>query len=66
MGKFTINKAGMKKLEQDLQKEVPGVQVPLDGSEDDAIRSIKDQLKKICATPNDAEIEKMVRNARNR
>jgi hypothetical protein len=61
---FKINPAGIKKLERDIQKKIPGVQVPLDGSEDDAIRSVKDQLKKMGATPNDSNVRKIVREAR--
>jgi hypothetical protein len=64
MGNFKINKAGMRKLERDLQKQVPGVHVPLDGSEDAAVRSVKDQLKKMGTAPNDANVRKMVREAR--
>jgi hypothetical protein len=61
---FKFNKAGMKKLEQDIQKKVAGVHIPPDGSEDDAVRSVTDQLKKMGTTPNDANVRKMVREAR--
>jgi hypothetical protein len=63
---FKINKAGMDKLQRDLEKQFSGgIEIPLDGSEEDAIRSVKDQLKEMGATPNDSEVEKLVRDARN-
>ena len=66
MADFKINRAGMDKLQRDLEKQFSGgIQIPLEGSEEDAVRSVKDQLKKMGATPNDSEVEKMVRDARN-
>ena len=66
MDNFKINKAGMDNLERDLQEKfASGVQVPRGGSEADAIASVKDQLIRRGATPNDAEVEKMVRDVRN-
>jgi hypothetical protein len=63
---FDIDKAGMEKLERYLQEEFcAGVQIPLDGSESEAIRSVRDQLTTLGVTPNDSEVEKIVRNARN-
>jgi hypothetical protein len=65
MGDFKINKAGTKKLEQDLEKQFSdGIQIPVGGSEAEAVRSVKDQLKKMGATPNDSEVRKMVRDTR--
>jgi hypothetical protein len=65
MAEFEINEAGMREFERQLEKQFSaGIQIPLGGSEDDAIRSVKDQLKKMGVTPNDAEVEKMVRDAR--
>jgi|KBSSwiStaDraftv2_1062776.scaffolds.fasta_scaffold2419799_1 hypothetical protein len=62
---FEINEAGMKNLEQDLaEKFSAGIQIPAEGSEADAIDNVKDQLKNMGATPNDAEVEKIVREAR--
>lgn len=61
---FKINKAALKRLEQNVQKQVPGVQVPLGGSESDAICDVKDQLRKMGVTPNDSAITKMVRDVR--
>ena len=56
----------MEKLERYLQEEFcAGVQIPLDGSESEAIRSVRDQLTTMGVTPNDSEVEKIVRNARN-
>jgi hypothetical protein len=66
MGDFKINKAGMEKLEQDLERQFSGgIQIPAGGSEAEAVRSVKDQLRNMGATPNDAEVRKMVREARN-
>ncbi|MFN6544743.1 hypothetical protein [Mycolicibacterium nivoides] len=60
-----INRADMRQLQRDLEKSLSsGVRVPLDGSEADAIRSVKDQLKKMGATPDDGEVRKIVRKAR--
>ena len=65
MADFKINKAGMKKLEQDLEKKLSvEIQIPAGGSEADAVRSVKEQIKKTGATPNDSEVRKMVRDAR--
>jgi chromosomal replication initiation ATPase DnaA len=63
--KFEINKAGMDKLEQDLKKRfAAGIEVALDGSEDEAILSVKEQLKDMGVTPNDTEVERLVREVR--
>jgi hypothetical protein len=66
MADFKINKAGMDKLQRDLEEQFSaGIQIPADGSEDDAIRSVKDQLEQMGVTPNDSEVRKMVRDVRN-
>jgi hypothetical protein len=63
--KFEINEAGMQQLERELQERFSaGLQVPLEGSEADAIESVKDQLRSMGAEPNDAEVEKIVRDVR--
>jgi hypothetical protein len=62
---FKINEAGMAQLERQLQEQFSaGIQVPLEGSDADAIASVKDQLKNMGAEPNDAEVEKIVRDVR--
>lgn len=62
---FKINTAGMKKLERDLQKQFSaGIRVPLGGSESEAIQSVTKQLKDMGLTPNDSEVEKLVRESR--
>jgi len=62
---FEINEAGMQQLERELQERFSaGIQVPLEGSEVDAIQSVKDQLTSMGATRNDAEVERIVRDAR--
>jgi hypothetical protein len=49
--------------QRDLEEKFSAViQIPLDGPEDDAVRSVKDQLKNMGVTPNDSEVEKMVRD----
>lgn len=64
-GNFKPNKAGMDKLKRDLEKKFSGgVRVPAGGSEADAVKSVKDQLKKMGVTPNDSAVAKMVRDAR--
>jgi hypothetical protein len=64
--KFEIDTAGIKKLVRDLEERVSdGIEIPLGGSDAEAIRSVTDQLKNVGITPNDTEIAKMVRDARN-
>ena len=64
---FEINKAGMEQLQRDLEEKFSGgVQVPLDGSEEDAVRSVIEQLQSMGVTPNDANVREIVRQARNR
>ncbi|ORV91183.1 hypothetical protein AWC11_11290 [Mycobacterium interjectum] len=63
---FEFNFDGMKQAVRDLQNRAEaGVSVPLGGSEDDAIRSVQDQLVEMGLTPDDAEVERYVRDARN-
>ncbi|MCA9835132.1 MAG: hypothetical protein KC435_14350, partial [Thermomicrobiales bacterium] len=51
----------------DLQKKVAGgVNIPTEGSESAAVNSVKSQLRKMGVTPNDAEVRKIVRDARKR
>jgi hypothetical protein len=65
MAKFNINQAGMDKLERELQEQVSGgIQIPKDGSEAEAVQSVKDQLMGLGAAPNDAAVLQMVRDAR--
>ena len=46
MASIKINTAGMKRLVRDVEKRAAkGIQIPLDGSEDEASRSVKDELK---------------------
>jgi hypothetical protein len=62
---FKINKAGMDKLERDLQEQFSsGIHIPQGGSEADAIQSVKDQLIGMGAIPDDASVLQMVRDAR--
>jgi hypothetical protein len=66
MADFKINKAGMDKLQRDLEEQFSaGIQIPADGSEDDAIRSVNYQLEQRGVTPNDSEVRKIVRDVRN-
>ena len=65
MAKFKINQAGMDKLERELQEKFSGgIQIPKDGSEADAVQSVKDQLMGLGAAPNEAAVLQMVRDAR--
>jgi hypothetical protein len=56
----------METLQRELEKRFSeGIQIPLDGSEAEAIQSVKDQLRSMGVTPNDdSEIQKIVRDAR--
>ncbi|WP_238963860.1 hypothetical protein KN248_013000 [Mycobacterium paraintracellulare] len=63
--KFEINKAGMEQLERELQEQFSaGLQIPLEGSEDDAVRTVVQQLSNMGATPNEPEVRRIVREAR--
>lgn len=65
MADFEINEAGIEKLTHDLEQRFSaGIQIPLEGSEADAIRSVKEQLEKMGLTPDDSAVEKLVREAR--
>lgn len=67
MAEFKADKAAIRKLEQDLKKRMRGgVHVPTDGAESAAVGSVKAQLKKMGATPTDAEVRKIVREARRK
>ncbi|MGV0716190.1 hypothetical protein ABQE93_12370 [Mycolicibacterium sp. XJ662] len=64
-GKFVPSKAGMAKLQRDLEKQFSaGIQIPLGGTESDAIDEVKKQMKGIGITPNDAEVRKLVQKHR--
>ncbi len=61
-----ISKAGMVKFERGLEESLClDIQIPQDGSEDEAIRSVDEQLKSLGAIPSDAEVRKRVRDARS-
>lgn len=64
-GNFVPNKAGMAKLQRDLEKQFSvGIQIPLGGTESDAIVEVKKQVKGMGITPNDAEVRKLVQKHR--
>ena len=64
-GKFVPNKVGMAKLQRDLGKQFSaGIQIPLGGSESDAINEVKKQMKGMGITPNDAEVRTLVQKHR--
>lgn len=63
--RFEWNEDGLQKLERQLQEQFSGgLNIPLEGSEDDAIRSVIDQLTAMGATPNEAAIAQKVREVR--
>jgi hypothetical protein len=63
---INFNKDGMDQLQRDLEEQFSaGVKIPLDGSEEDAIQSVKDQLTNMGTVPTDDAVEELVRNARN-
>ena len=42
---FKLNRAGMERLQRELEEKfLGGLQVPKGGSEEDAVRSVRDQL----------------------
>ena len=56
----------MMKFERGLEESLSmDIQIPEDGSEDEAIRSVNEQLKSLGTTPSDAEVRKHVRDARS-
>jgi hypothetical protein len=62
---FEWNNDGLEKLQRQLQEQFSGgVDIPLDGSEDEAIWSVINQLQGKGLTTNDAEIAKWVRDHR--
>ncbi|MCH9731678.1 MAG: hypothetical protein K0U84_18710 [Actinomycetia bacterium] len=65
-GKFVPNKAGMAKLQRDLDEKQfsSGIQIPSGGTESDAIDEVKKQMKGMGITPNDAEVRKLVEKHR--
>lgn len=64
-GKFVPNKASMAKLQRDLAKQFSaGIQIPLDGTEAEAIDEVKKQMKAMGITPNDAEVRKLIQKHR--
>lgn len=63
---FEINPAGMEQLERQLQEQFSaGIQVPLGGSEEEAVQSVREQLISMGATPDDAAVRQIVRDKRN-
>jgi hypothetical protein len=59
------NDDGLEKLQRQLEEQFSGgIEAPLGGSEEDAVRSVKEQLVAMGTAPNDAEIAKMVREVR--
>lgn len=64
-GGFKINQAGMAKLQHDLEKKFSGgINIPLGGTEADAIRDVKNQLINLGVQPNDAEVRRLVQEKR--
>lgn len=57
---------GLEGLQRQLEMQFSdGLQVPLDGSEEDAIRSVTDQLRIMGVMSNDEEVVKIVRKPRD-
>jgi len=45
---FKLNRAGMERLQRELEEKfLGGLQVPKGGSEEDAVRSVRDQLEQL-------------------
>jgi hypothetical protein len=56
----------MEQLQRDLEQRFPaGVQVPLDGTEEDAVASVRSQIIAMGAEPDDEAIAEIIRNVCN-
>lgn len=65
MAGFGLNFDGMKKRLRDLDERASeGISVPLGGSDEDAIRSVNEQLRKIGLDPDESEVRRYVRDHR--
>ena len=65
MVNFEFNEKGKRELERDFREKLSaGIQIPTDCPEAEAIQSVKDQLVQMGVTPNDSEVEKLVRQGR--
>jgi hypothetical protein len=62
---FKFNEAGMKNLVRELKDQLGDIQIPLDGSEANAVRTVKDQLRARGVAADDQAVEQLVRNARS-
>lgn len=63
--KFEWNQDGLAEFERELKDQLSGdVEVPLGGSEDDAVRSVIQQLQSKGLSTNDAEVARWVRDHR--
>lgn len=63
---YDLGKASdIRRFEKDLLSGIPkGIEIPLTGSETAAVSAVKKQWKAAGFTPSDADIRKMVREAR--
>lgn len=64
MVEFEFNEEGMRQLEEQLREQLGQIQIPLGGSEEDAIRSVTQQLLDKGLEPNDEAVQQIVREAR--
>lgn len=62
--KVKIDKSAAKKLEREVSKNLPPLRIPTQGSEASAVAGVKKQLKDAGVKPNDSEVRKAVRKAR--
>ncbi len=65
VNEFEINKQHMDEPQLDSESQFADLRVPLGGSEDEAIRSVTEQLTSMGVTPNEAPVQKIVRQARD-
>ncbi|QEM47170.1 hypothetical protein [Mycolicibacterium grossiae] len=65
MSGFRFNNDGLKRLQENLEGQFSGgLQVPLGGSEEEAVASVRQQLVELGVTPNDEEVVRVVRDVR--
>lgn len=59
-----INKAAVRQFEREIAEKLPPLRIPTQGSEASAVADVKKQLKDAGVKPNDSEVRKAVRKAR--
>jgi hypothetical protein len=58
------NEDGLREMTESIQRALDDITVPSEGSEEDAIRDVKQQLTRKGIEPNDEAVAEIVRQAR--